>query len=226
MKTFPSLLLFFLVFVAIINAADATDAPVRSPNADWNEKTDYTALRMKCASAPDYNAYAYQVVEKMLIKNAMEEWDKKDGNAAKALGMLMDAAKSCPLSIEINRRIADGCAVLSGSIKNPEDKKALQEIETHYRTISEGLLKSIVASGDGKSPKTAYKVISIPEEYMTLWYLGLEPEGQSVGKSDGVTCDILSVKDRKTGKKSDVYFDITLFYDKSEPDAQKSKTTP
>lgn len=158
----------------------------------------------------------------------MEEWDKENGNKTKALTMLMEATITCPLSIEINRRIADGCAVFIASMKDFETKETLKAMENHFRTISEGLLKSIVATGDGKTPKTAYKVISIPEEYMTLWYLGLRSENQSVGKFDGITCDVFQVKNQKNGERSTVYFDITIFHDKppANPQKEQTKTKP
>src|SRR5690606_34167972 len=70
---------------------------------------------------------------------------------------------------------------------------------------------SILASGDGKTPKTAYKVISIPEEYMTLWRLGLVVEEQSLVESDGRQYDAMRVKHRKTGEESVIYFDIQVF---------------
>lgn len=211
MKT---LIIYILAILALGTALKATDDKQPAPlsNADWNEKTDFAAIRMKYASAPGYNAYTAQIVEKLLISEAMKEWE--NGSKSEALIKLEKAAETCPLSIEIYRRLADGYAVFISSTNNAEYKEKLGILEKRFRTISEGLLKSIVASGDGKSPKTAYKVISIPEEYMALWYLGLASGNQSLSTEEGITCDVFEVKNRRDGEKSKVYFDITIFINK------------
>lgn len=218
MKHLPTLLLLSaLVSLATSVCADDNAKQPKLSNKGWNETTDFATIRRAYASEPDYNAYAYQLVEKTLITTAMKEWDT--GDKAKALTMLLEATETCPLSIELNRRIADGCAVLLSNIKDPETKQVLSKIEKRFRTIAEGILKSIVASGDGKTPKTAYKVISIPEEYMTLWYLGLNPKGQILDHIENISCDIMTVENADTGEKSTVYFDVTIFHDKPPTDS-------
>jgi hypothetical protein len=42
----------------------------------------------------------------------------------------------------------------------------------------QGLISSIIASGDGKSPESAYIVISLADEYTVLQYLGYTVSGQ------------------------------------------------
>jgi hypothetical protein len=49
-----------------------------------------------------------------------------------------------------------------------------------HKAVVQGLLRSIMDSGDGKSTETAYIVISVHEEYVVLQVLGLRPSGQSV----------------------------------------------
>jgi hypothetical protein len=207
MKTPATLICYLLISGTAVFAQDTKPAALSS--AGWNEKTDYTAIRLNYASAPGYNAYALQVLEKALIAEAMQEW--KTGKMADALIKLQKVTTVHPLSIEAYRRLADGYAVFIRAAKDPEQKRELEPIEHHYRVISDGLLKSITASGDGRTPETAFKVISIPEEYMTLWYLGLSPQGQTLEEYDGLPFDVLKVKNRKTGEQSSVFFDIRVF---------------
>jgi Domain of unknown function (DUF4919) len=53
------------------------------------------------------------------------------------------------------------------------------ESEEHRRWYR-GLVESVLASGDGDSPETAYVVISVPEEYAVLRALGLRFQEQSL----------------------------------------------
>jgi len=50
-----------------------------------------------------------------------------------------------------------------------------------HRRIGTGLFKSMVASGDAKSPDTAMKVISVEEEYFFLRAAGETVDEQSLG---------------------------------------------
>lgn len=197
MKTITILPFILLVSFATAFCQDAKISTLSSE--DWNEQTDFAEIRLKYASEPGYNAYLATAVEKVLIAEAMREWDT--GDKAEALAKLKKVTEDCPVSIEAYRRLADGFAVFIESTKDPEKKSKLEPIERHYRIIAEGLLKSIVASGDGKTIKTAYKVISIPEEYMTLWYLGFRPGDQSVTESGGLYYDMMKVKHRITKRR-------------------------
>jgi hypothetical protein len=206
----PLAILCLALLFSLTPAYAQESKPPALSNDDWSEKTDFSEVRLKYASVTGYNAYLAQAVEKALIAEAMQEWES--GNKAEALAKLRKVTEACPLSIEAYRRLADGFAVFIRSTENPEKKSKLESIERHYRIVAEGLLKSIVASGDGKKPKTAFKVISIPEEYMTLWYLGLKPESQSMEQSDGRPFDVVKVRHQKTREESTIYFDIQAFY--------------
>lgn len=70
-----------------------------------------------------------------------------------------------------------------------------------------GLLKAVVSSGDGKSCATAWKVVTINEEYFILRMRGYKMQEQSVAQEAGKTCDKMHVVD-EDGKTRDVYFGI------------------
>jgi hypothetical protein len=75
----------------------------------------------------------------------------------------------------------------------------------YHRMVYYGLLTSIVTSGDGKTPQTAYKVISVDEEYTVLNHIGAKLIMQSLVKGP---CDAMDVE--FAGAKSTIYFDVSI----------------
>ncbi len=53
------------------------------------------------------------------------------------------------------------------------------KIESHKRWYF-GLMRSVLATGDGKTPATAWKTISVAEEYSILISMQLKPEAQAL----------------------------------------------
>jgi hypothetical protein len=78
----------------------------------------------------------------------------------------------------------------------------------YHRNLFEKLLESIKISCDGKTPETAYVVISVMEEYALLGYLGYEMEMQALVPRNGHMYDRMSVVNRKTKEKAILYFQI------------------
>ena len=78
-----------------------------------------------------------------------------------------------------------------------------------HRTIADRLTQSIFDSGDGKSPATAYSVISIDEEYAVLDRLALQAAAQSLVERNGHHYDVLLVL-RYQGKPFEIYFNVDL----------------
>lgn len=75
-----------------------------------------------------------------------------------------------------------------------------------HRLISEGLKKTILESGDGKTPETAYKVNMVTEEYALLRLMRAKTLKQTLTTSTPV-CDLMEVE--INGQKENIYFDIT-----------------
>ncbi len=78
-----------------------------------------------------------------------------------------------------------------------------QEGQDHFRW-AEGLMDSIVASGDGKTPETAYVTISVAEEYDALYFFGLERKSQAL-VSGPIMCDLITALNDK-GEEVSIYF--------------------
>lgn len=73
------------------------------------------------------------------------------------------------------------------------------------------LIRSIMASGDGYSPKTAYIVTKISDEYSLLKAFGLNFSSQSLMSEQDKFYDIMTVEQNQYDIDK-LYFDINLFY--------------
>jgi tetratricopeptide (TPR) repeat protein len=71
----------------------------------------------------------------------------------------------------------------------------------------QGFISSILATGDGEGPATAYVVISTSDEYTLMEFLGLKVSGQLLSENNGHYFDILTGI-TPAGKEKQVYFNI------------------
>jgi hypothetical protein len=78
-----------------------------------------------------------------------------------------------------------------------------------HRYVYDGLIQSIVKSGDGKTTATAYVVISVDEEYAVLNFLGIEMAQQGLLRHEDQHFDRIAGVDNKHQKSSTVYFNVT-----------------
>ena len=79
---------------------------------------------------------------------------------------------------------------------------------TFHKFVFDGLVKSITASGDGKTAETAFVVISTDEEYVLLNFLGLRPSGQSLITRNGHSFDRMTALNSKTNETVVYFFNI------------------
>ena len=79
-----------------------------------------------------------------------------------------------------------------------------------HRAVFDGLIQSILNSGDGKSKEKAYVVASVHEEYVVLRVLKLQPGEQSLVSDQGHSYDLLEAKDPATGKTVELYFNVDV----------------
>jgi hypothetical protein len=93
------------------------------------------------------------------------------------------------------------CSVSYDALKDANKSK-------YHSWVLNKLLYSILESGDGEKPETAYFVISGQEEYFTLYALGLEAKQQSLVDYQGTGVDILTVVNPKTQDSIDIHFNI------------------
>lgn len=157
---------------------------------------DFTALRLAYADDPpkDSKRADSDTSKAMFSANRSRKYDQAIESAEKVLkGKFVD----------INAHL-----ILATAYK---EKKA-PEKEKFHRYVAEGLIKSILKSGDGKSQETAYVVISTDEEYVILRVYGLMPDSQSLQEANGHHYDMLDAVDPKTNRKVTLYFNIDRPY--------------
>ena len=81
--------------------------------------------------------------------------------------------------------------------------------------VSDGLLQSIFASGDGRSEESAYLVVLIDEEYAVMNVLGYKVNVQSLREGQGeIFYDVFEVVDPATDEEKEIYFNIDLPFSK------------
>ena len=87
------------------------------------------------------------------------------------------------------------------------------------------LLESIKSSGDGLSPQTAYKLISVAEQRPFLAYLGYTSKNVESVVIDSRTLDKVTARKTDSKKETEIWFDVTLPYRHLDqtPDSLKQK---
>ena len=157
---------------------------------------DFTALRYAYAESASYDPYGS--AEAVLRASMMKAFGERD---------CANAIKAAQSIIEKNYVHIDAHATLDicyGRLDQPEQAKP-------HGLMVRGLIASIVRSGDGKSPKTAFVVISIGEEYSLMTVLGLKKVRQALTQADGHHYDRIVVENRSGGTDT-VFFNIDRMF--------------
>lgn len=82
------------------------------------------------------------------------------------------------------------------------------EAAARHRRIATGLRDSALASGDGRSQDTAFRVVSVGEQVAVLSALGLRRLDSSSAHPEGRHFDVVTAQPRTGGEPRQVWFDI------------------
>jgi len=159
----------------------------------FDRTVDFTALRQAYTQSPDYSPYGggtdkahgamFQAFGKKQYDKAIKEAEK----VLKEYYLDIDAHIICQLAFaETGKR----------------------ERADYHQFVSEGLVQSILDSGDGQSEKTAYAVVTVDEEYALLRVWGFGLRSQGLRHAEGHSYDVLTVIDRQTNEEKRIYFNI------------------
>ncbi|HEX7183038.1 MAG TPA: DUF4919 domain-containing protein [Thermoanaerobaculia bacterium] len=89
------------------------------------------------------------------------------------------------------------------------DQRGDAAAAAHHKYVAQGVLDSILQSGDGKTLDTAFQVIALSEEYAVMRHFGLRITEQAlVHGGGGHSYDLLKGEDPESGSIRDVYFNI------------------
>ncbi|HEY2469425.1 MAG TPA: DUF4919 domain-containing protein [Terracidiphilus sp.] len=155
---------------------------------------DYTRLRLSYMDSPEYE-HAQDTSDSE--KAMMVSLEKRDFAAA------IQEAENVLASdyVNIEAHFVDSLAKRHAG--------NLQQAEFH-RTVFQGLIDSIRKSGDGKSTRTAWVVITVHEEYVFLQALKYQISEQSIIGENGHSYDVMKAKDPYDGAEQTFYFNADI----------------
>ncbi len=209
-------------------ARPKVSTPTQALTAKSSES--YRNLRYRFAATKGYNAYTLAVLQEGLLSQHQHRAKDRQASMSEINEPLSQLVELYPVGITVNRVIANFLeyAAKLPSTDPTEDaddaqRSELLSIATEKRAKAQGLMQSILSSGDGRSPETAYQVINVIEEYEVLAELDLKRKTQTVLEVGARNYDVLVCRS-KARRKLTLYFDITRFY-KKQPEPQ-SDTLP
>ena len=177
--------LCLLLFVASCFRGFAADSAIPEPDVSF-----FTKLRMDYSQRKDFEPRwesdpAHEAV--------VAAYDANDYKRVVTLSKVWLA--TCPVD-------ANGHMMLATAAKDLGDLKTYM----HHLFFAYGLMQSVMQSGDGLTPKTAFKVISVSEEYSVIFKSGADITNQSLV---GGPCDKMDCK-LPNGKAITLYFDVSI----------------
>ena len=204
-RVFVTAHVFATAFAIVLALEFGTGIAAADPDADYaamlarvkssTDGIDFRALRDTYAASTRYDPYGGD--ERELEGAMVRAFNAKDcGEATKQAGALTERNY---LNIQAHM-VLDMCLTRNNSPR-----------ASHHKAMVGGLLRSINQSGDGKTPRTAWQVISVGEEYALLSVLGLNKDKQSLVRADGHVYDRLDTRD-KTGAVETRYFNIDRLF--------------
>ena len=210
-----SLVFVFLVLVLTVSAGaqtpttptptptpSPTPTPKSSPAAKGKYETllekvkkgdrtvDFTELRLAFYESSNYNPYSPMLTYRPLWGALAQK------NYAEAIKIAQSVFEKN--FIEVNANM-----VAHVAYRETGDT----ERAAFHQFMADGLLASIKSTKDGKTPETAFEVISVSEEYGLMRSLELRPIRQSLIQDKGRFFDALVVLD-KTNQQSTFYFNV------------------
>lgn len=197
-------------------SAAPLDAPVQSLPVDESMPENGTSRQAYEAVVERIQARGFQsdytlLREEYLKTDLYDPFDRRQREAARAMFEALDANELEQCVKHANAILARnytslaahaGAGICYGKLEDAERQ------EMHSR-IYGGLINAIAATGNGKSQRSAFVVLSIDEIYDFLQSQDLEVVGQSLIDAGDRKYDLMSVRDPRTGRNFDVYFDIS-----------------
>ena len=176
---------------------------------------DYAAARMELAASKDYSPYMLQLMHNELMNRHYELAQDPDTSIDEINEPLAELESMYPLGIQVNYTVAEFLEYVAFLLEEQGEAQSeihsLIELAESKRKKAGAILDSILESGDGNSPESAYVVINIIEEYAVLDHFGLRLSSQSLLNKDGRVYDVI-VGTAEDGTERDFYFDVTSFF--------------
>lgn len=204
--------------VDVVAAVPAKKADLQSAEEHAAESAspatarDYLAERRALAASPDYKPYPLLISERALIEEHFKRYNDPSSTVNQASEPLQTLIKAYPLGIRPNLAVANFLEYVANNIDDATGPdKDLLEIAAKHRATAQGVIDSILSTGDGASAATAWQVINQNEEYSLLEHLQLQPQDQALIFAERVPVDMFTIR-TKDGTERKVFFDVSLFF--------------
>ena len=153
---------------------------------------DFTEFRMAFTDTPAYNG--------LMMLAYRQLWNTLNTKDFEAALKVVDSV--------LERNYAEPNAHMVATIAHAQLGR--QQESQFHRFIADGLLKSIMSQGDGRTRETAYRVIDVSEEFALFRALNLTPKGQgaSAPREGEPIVDTITVFDNRTQESRSMYFAV------------------
>ena len=158
---------------------------------------DFHALRMAYARSDSYAPYPHIHATRVSVEAMSQALRAGDLDGAQEASAALLASNY--LDIEAHM-VADYVHTLRDSNGQA----------AFHRAFAQGLIRALVATGDGKSTRTAFIVLTTSEENTVLRALGYTMTLQALVQEDGHHYDMLRARHSRTGEEAEFYFNIDL----------------
>ena len=150
------------------------------------------------ATRPDYNPYRLNNYDG--VKEALSGDTVTEEGWRKAAQVIDEELESDPtnLRFHVYRQMA---------YSNLYGKESREAADAYNQVMM--LFSTIMSSGNGKTPETAFHVISTTDEYGLMDMLGLSLKSQSLVERNGRSYDLMEFQENKYDLES-IYFDVTV----------------
>jgi len=186
-----------------LTPAEAEEVMARARRLD--PTLDFRDLRRLQASKPDFRVSAYISPQyKIAIDNLEAAVGKQDAESIR---------KRCDAAFKIYFLESKAHALCGFALEKAGDKKGAE----YERFLAQGMVASILSTGDGKTWQTAYEVYAVSEEADVLFAAGLVKVDQGTldgTPKDGKTrsFDVITARDPQTGATQRIFFNVTALY--------------
>ena len=197
MKKIAALTLSIVMLQAAAAAADPAGdyAALITAANEGDPGTDYTAMRQAYAMTRDYDPSGEKTNVLM-----------RDGQSAYVAKDCKTALEKFKAAIALNFTLSDAHALSADCLEQAGDKTG----EQREQAIAQGLFDSIIGSGDGESPATAFHIITMNEEQAILAIAGVNGTGKTTLTTDQGPVDKIDITDPATGEKGAVFFNTSV----------------
>jgi tetratricopeptide (TPR) repeat protein len=183
-----------------------------------NQESDYYLKRLKEKLYLDFSVMGLDEYFMLYLGNSLDTATHSSfsiNDQTDALYELMDEEKFEECITEGQQLLEDRYSSMKINYQIAMCYMYLGDIERAYEYFLkyQGFLKGICTSGDGKSFKTAYLVISVNDEYTILGNLGKQVIMQSLNYDKGEPFDLMETKG-VGGNEETVYFNVSIVFEK------------